>query len=211
MFSGNGDIHGYNPSFSYTTQKKASDSFELKESDMHENSYSIKESADYFGWLEGTVNLPLFGCGIRFHVKGDDPIYALRCAEYFEGITADNLKEHTALHTCLEALVGYVADMLDEHGGEFDIEDLFFDEYSSVGDLLKIIVPASLTFERSAYVPEEDCPIAFSLKFSFAPVPDETMEIALHGDVPVYAGEFSGVNPWNDNLLRKKYNYLSKR
>lgn len=198
-------------SFGYTTRKKDSDSFELKESDMHEKNYSIKESTDYFGWLEGTVNFPLFGCRMRFHVKSGDTIYAHRCAEYFEGIAAENLKEHTALYTCLEALVKYVADMLDEHSGEFELGNFIFDEYSSVGDLLKIIVPASLTFERSAYIPEEDCPIAFSLKFSFAPVPDEIMEIALHGDEPVYVGEYRGVSPWNDKLLKKKFNYLRGR
>lgn len=175
---------------------------------MHDDNYSIKESSDYFGQLEGKVNLPLFGCGIRFHVKGNDPVYALRCAEYFKGITAENLNEHTALYTCLEALVRYVADMLDDHGGEFDLGDFFFDEDSSVDDLLKIITPESLTFERSAYLPEEDCPIAYSVKFSLKPVPDEIMELAVRGDEAIYAGEYRGVSPWNDKLLKKKYNYL---
>lgn len=194
-------------SSSYTT-RKSSDSFDLRESDMRENNYSIKESADYFGRLEGKVNLPLFNCGIRFHVKGNDSVYALRCAENFEGITAENLKEQTALCTCLEALVKYAADMLDEHSGEFDTGDLFFDENSTVDDLLKIITPTGLVFERSAYLSEEDCPIAYSIKFSFVPVPDEIMEIALHGDIPIYAGEYRGVSAWNDKLLKKKYNYL---
>lgn len=177
---------------------------------MYDNNFSIKESTDYFGWIEGNVNLQLFGCRMRFHVKSADVIYARRCAEYFEAITADNLKEHPALYTCLEALAGYVSDMLDEHGGEFELGELFFDENSSVDDLLKIITPASLTFERSTYLPEEDCPIAYSIKFSFKPVPDEVMEIALHGDEAVYAGEFRGVSPWNDKLLKKKYNYLRR-
>lgn len=172
------------------------------------DNYLLSKSPGYFGCLDGRLHSPLFGREIAFLAKGCDDIYALRCAEYFEGITAENLKEHTAFYTCLEALVKYVSDMLEEHVGEFELGDFFFDEYSSVGDLLKIIVPASLTFERSAYLPEEDCPIAYSIKFSFAPVPDEIMEIALHGDVPVYAGEFLGASPWNEKLLRKKYNYL---
>lgn len=194
-------------SSSYTTQK-SSDSFDLKESDMHENNHSIKENTDYFGRLEGEVNFPLFGCRMRFHVKGNDPVYALRCAEYFELITAENLKEHTALYACLEALVGYVAEMLDEHIGEFELGGFFFDRYSTVDDLLKIITPTSLTFERSAYLSEEDCPIAYSIKFSFAPVPDEIMELAVRGDEAIYAGEYRGVSPWNDKLLKKKYNYI---
>lgn len=175
---------------------------------MSEKNYSIKESADYFGWLEGKVELPLFGCTLRFHVKGNDEVYARRCAEYLEGITAENIAKHTALQTCLEALVKYVADMLDEHSGEFDLGDVVFDEDSTVDDLLKMIEPISLTFERSSFVSEEECPIAYSIKFSFMPVPDETMEIALHGDTPIYAGESRGVSAWNEKLLKKKYNYL---
>lgn len=175
---------------------------------MSENNYSLKESTDYFGWLEGKAELPLFGCGVRFQVKGSDEVYARRCAEYFEKLTLENLKEQTALYTCFEALVKYVADMLDEHSGEFDLGDIVFDEYSTVGDLLKLITPESVTFERSSYISEEECPIAYSIKFSFAPVPDEVMEIALHGDVPIYAGEYHGVSAWNEKLLKKKYNYL---
>lgn len=196
-------------SFGYTTKNKGSDAFWI--SGGTENDYSIKQSEDFFGQLEGKVRIPLFNCGIRFHVKGDNPIYARRCAQYIETVTSENLKEQTALYTCLEALVKYVADMLDEHSGEFELGDFIFDEYSSVGDLLKMIAPTGLVFERSDYIPEEDCPIAFSLKFSFVPVPDEIMEIALHGDEPVYVGEYRGVSPWNDKLLKKKYNYLKWR
>lgn len=175
---------------------------------MSEKNYSIKENADHFGWLEGKAELPLFGCRIRFHVKGTDEVYARRCAEYFERITGENLEKHTALYTCLEALVRYVADMLDEHSGEFDLGDVEFDEDSTVNDLLRLITPESVTFERASYVSEEECPIAYSIKFSFSPVPDEVMEIALHGDVPIYVGEYRGVSAWNEKLLKKKYNYL---
>lgn len=187
------------------THRKSTDNFELKERDLHDNNYSIKESVDFFGWLEGKVNLPLFGCGIRFHVKGNDSVYAMSCAEYFEGITAENIKEHAALYACLEALVQYVADLLDD--GDFDLGETVFDENSSVEDLIKLLVPTALTFERDTYLSEEDCPVAFSLKICLAPVPDEMMEIALHGDAPIYVGEYRGVSPWNEKLLKKKWNY----
>ncbi len=190
------------------TERKSDDSFDLRELDFLGNNYGIKESAEFFGWCEGVVKLPLFGCGIKFRVKNGDSVYALRCAEYIETVTADNLKEQTALYSCLEALVGYVADMLEEHCGEFDTGDLIFDEYSMVSDLLKIIKPIALTFERFSLLSDEECPIAYSVKFCFTPVPDEIMEIAVRGDIPIYAGEFCGVSPWNDKLLKKKYNYL---
>lgn len=189
------------------TWRKSTDRLELTERNLHENSYSIRESSGYFGRLEGEVNLPLFGCRMLFNIKTPDTIYASRCAEYFENITVDNLKEHTALYACLEALVEYVSDLLEERGGEFELGDVFLDEGSSVDDLLKIIKPESLMFERDTYLTEEDCPIAYSIKFSLAPVPDEVMEIALHGDIPVYVGEYLGVSAWNDKLLKKKYNY----
>lgn len=204
----NNDLHIVNGGlYPNRNTRKSSDSLELKERHMHENSYSIRESSGYFGRLEGEVNFPLFGCRMIFHIKTPDAIYAGRCAEYFENITADNLKEHTALYACLEALVQYVSDLLEERGGEFELGDAFIDENSSVDDLLKIIKPESLMFERDSYCTEEECPIAYSIKFSLAPVPDEVMEIALHADTPVYVGEFSGVSPWNDKLLKKKWNY----
>lgn len=187
------------------TNRKSSDSFELGGKDLSEKNYSIKENTDFFGWLEGKVKLPLFGCGIRFHVKGNDNVYAVRCAEYFEKITAENVREHTALYKCLEALVQYVADLLED--GDFDLGEMVFDEDSTVEELIKLLTPTTLIFERSAYLSEEDCPIAYSIKFCLTPVPDEVMEIALHGDIPVYVGEYSGVSAWNDKLLKKKWNY----
>lgn len=203
MYDGlNGIPNGVVPS---GTRRNNSDSLELRERDMHENNFSIQESTDFFGRLEGKVNLPLFGCGIRFHVKGDDSVYALRCAEYIENVTPENLRGHTALYRCFEALAEYVAELIADN--DFDLGDVVFDEDSSVDDLIKILEPTALTFERDTYVVEEECPIAFSLKLSLAPVPDEVMEIALHGDVPIYVGEFRGVSPWNEKLLKKKWNY----
>lgn len=175
---------------------------------MNGRKYSIRENNDYFGRLEGEVVIPLFGCEMHFSVKGNDDIYAVRCAEFFESLSGGNLKEQTALYTCLEALLQYVADMLEEHSGEFDLDEAVIDGDSTVDDLLKLITPVGLMFERSPFIPEEECPLAYSIKFSFTPVPDQVMEVALHGDVPVYAGEYLGVSAWNDKLLKKKYNYL---
>ncbi len=173
---------------------------------MNDN-YSLCESKAYFGCLDGRLRSPLFGGEIVFLVKGDDPVYARRCAEYFEGITAENLAEYPVIEALFGALGEYVADLLDERGEEFELGDFAYDEGSPITDLLKALTPAGLVFERSGYVSEEECPPAFSLKLSFNPVPDELMEIALHGDVAVYAGEFRGVSPWNEKLLKKKWNY----
>lgn len=187
------------------TNRQSSDGFEAGGRDLRENNYSIKENTEFYGRLEGKVNLPLFGCGIRFHVKGDDSLYAVRCAEFIEKITVENLREYHTLYKCFEKLAEYVVDLLDE--SDFDLGDVVFDEDSSVEDLIKILSPTALVFERDTYVVEEECPIAFSLKLCLAPVPDEVMEIAIHGDVPVYVGEFRGVSPWNEKLLKKKWNY----
>lgn len=172
--------------------------------------YSLCESKAYFGCLDGRLRSPLFGRETEFLVKGGGEAYARRCAEYFEGITAENLAEYPALNALFGALGEYVVDLLDERGEEFELGDFAYDEDTPVGDLLKALTPAGLTFERFGYLSDEECPVAFSLKLSFAPVPDELMEIALHGDVAVYAGEFRGVSPWNDKLLKKKWNYARK-
>lgn len=191
------------------TNRKSSESFELKDSDLHDKNYSIKESAGYFGDLEGKFNFTLFGCGISFRVKGDDIIYARRCAEFFEGITAENFAEYPAMSALFEALGRYISDLLDERGEEIELGDFAFDEGSPITDLLKVLTPVGLTFERLSCLSEEESPIAFSLKLSFDPVPDEIVEIAAHGDVPVYAGEYRGVSPWNEKLLRKRWNYIN--
>lgn len=171
------------------------------------DNYSLCESKSYFGCLDGLLRSPLFGHEIEFLAKGCDETYACRCAEYFEGITAENLEEYPVLNALFEALGEYVIDFLDERGDEFELGDFAYDEDSPVTDLLKALTPVGLTFEKFGYLSDEECPIAFSIKFSFDPVADEFMEIALHGDVAVYAGEFRGVSPWNDKLIKKKWNY----
>lgn len=168
--------------------------------------YSLS-STSYFNCLDGRLESPLFGRKIPFLAKNCDDIYALRCAEYFEGITPENLAEYPALIKLFAALGEYLTDMLEERGDNFDIGDFEYDGNASVTDLLKVLSPERLVFERFGYLTDEDCPPAFSLKLSFNPVPDEIMEIALHGDVAVYAGEFRGVSPWNEKLLKKKWNY----
>ena len=189
------------------TERETVDSFGISGIDGFETNRAIRESPEFFGWLEGKTRFPLFNCGMLFRVKSRDSVYAQRCAEYIESITAENLREHAALYKCFEALADYVADMLEEHSGEFDLGGMMFDKYSTVEDLIKLIAPAALTFERHDLLSEEESPIAFSLKLFFKPVPDEFMEIALHGNEPIYAGEYRGVSPWNENLSKKKYNY----
>lgn len=171
------------------------------------DTYAMRESKAYFGCLDGRLSSPLFGREIAFLVKGGDEIYGARCAEYFEKITAENLGEYPVLNALFEALGEYVIDLLDDRGEEFELGDFSFDEESPITDLLKSLSPVGITFERFGYLTEEECPPAFSLKLSFDPVADEYMEIALHGDVAVYAGEFRGVSPWNDKIIRKKWNY----
>ena len=187
------------------TKRKSSESYELKESDLHDNNYSIKESADYFGDVEGKLRFTLFGCGIAFRVKGDDVVYARRCAEYIEGITAENIAEYPAMNALFKALGRYVADLLEERGDEWELDSFTFGEDTELADVIKLLTPAGLIFERHQCLSEEDSPIAFSLKLSFDPVPDEIAEIAAHGDVPVYAGEYRGVSPWNERVLKKKW------
>ena len=172
-----------------------------------ENKYSLREN-DLRGCLEGELFSPLFGRKIRFLAKNCDEIYAVRCAEYFENITLDIMRENAELSKLVDGAAAYILDLVDEN--DFYLENFSFDEDSPSEEIFKFLTPAALVFEKFKLLDDEDCPIAFSLKMSFDPVPDEAVEIAIHGEVPVYAGEFSGVSPWNDRLLKKRWNYISE-
>lgn len=172
-----------------------------------DKNFSLKISGKYFGCFEGEVYSPLFGRKIEFLAKGCDEIYARRCAEYFETITPELVREDAALSALAEGLAAYILELVDEN--DFDIGHFALDEDSPSEDVFKTVSPAGLVFERFKLLSDEDCPIAFALKLSFNPVPDELAEIALHGDVPLYAGEYRGVSPWNDRLLKKSWNYIS--
>lgn len=134
--------------------------------------YSLSGTS-YFNCLDGRLESPLFGREIPFLAKNCDEIYARRCAEYFEGITSENLTEYPALNKLFAALGEYLTNMLEERGDDFDIGDFEYDDNAPITDLLKVLSPERLVFERFGYLTDEDCPPAFSLKLSFDPVPDE--------------------------------------
>ena len=172
-----------------------------------ENNYFLREN-DRYNCLEGELYSPLFEMKIRFFAKNCDEIYAVRCAEYFETITKDTMCENAELSVLADGVAAYILDLIEEN--DFDLGNFSFDENSPGVEIFKYLTPAALVFERFKLLDDEDCPVAFSLKMSFDPVPDEAVEIALHGDVPVYAGEYRKVDPWNDRLLKKKWNYISE-
>lgn len=167
--------------------------------------YEIRESGGYFGRLEGKLYSELFGCKIPFLTsKNCGEEYARRCAEFFEGLSLSD----EALNRVLSAAGEYLFDFLEEHADEFEIDTAGFDEPSAEA-VPEISEPVSLVFERSSLLSDDDCPPAFSLKLRIKEVPDEIFEIAMREDFPVYAGEYRGVSPCNERLLKKKHNYVS--
>lgn len=171
------------------------------------NNYSLRDSERY-SCLEGELFSPLFGRKVRFLAKGCDSVYAVRCAEYFETINVDTMRGDAALSALADGTAAYILDLIEEN--EFELGDFAFNEDTPSVEIFKFLTPSALVFERFKLLDDEDCPIAFSLKMSFDPVPDEAAEIAVHGDVPVYAGEYRGVSPWNDRLLKKRWNYIKQ-
>lgn len=168
------------------------------------SNFEIRESGGYFGRLEGKLYSELFGCKIPFLTsKNCGEEYARRCAEFFEGLSLSD----DALNRVLSAAGEYLVDFFDECSDEFDFitEDL---SEITAETVVEISEPVSLVFERSGLLSDEDCPPAFSLKMRLKELPDEIFEIAMREDYPVYAGEFSGVSPWNERLLKKKHNYI---
>ncbi len=166
--------------------------------------YKIHESKGYFGRLEGVVNSALFGCEIPFLTsKSSGEEYARRCAGYFESLTLEN----ETLKAVLDAAAEYLTDFLDENGDSFDYEKSSYEEMTA-GSIIRLCEPVQLNFEQHDLLSEEDSPIAFALKLRLKELPDEIFEIAMREDTPVYAGEYRGVSPWNDKLLKKKWNYV---
>lgn len=166
--------------------------------------YQIRESERYFNRLEGVLHSELFGANIPFEAKNCDETYAVRCAEFFEKLTLEN----ETFSRLVDAGLDYIADLLDERGDEFDLGE------EADGDLtaenfLKLTAPALIVFERHELLSDEDSPVAFGMKMYLRAVPDEIFELAMQEEQAVYAGEYRGVSPWNDKLLRKKWNYLS--
>lgn len=166
--------------------------------------YSLHVSEKYFNRLEGVLNSKLFGGNIPFEAKNCDEGYARRCAEFFEELDLEN----DPFFEIIGAGTDYVLDLLEERGDEFDLgED--FDEFSPE-DFLRITEPVVIVFERHELLTNEDSPVAFSMKMHLKAVPDETFELAMQEDKAIYAGEYRGVSPWNEKLLKKKWNYVGK-
>ncbi len=167
--------------------------------------FELRESSGYFGRLEGKVYSAIFGCKIPFLTsKNCGEEYARRCAEFFEGLSLSD----EAFNRIFSAAGEYLVDFFEERGDEFDFitEDLSEITAETVVELSE---PVSLAFEKNSLLSDEDCPPAFSLKMRLKELPDEIFEIAMREDYPVYAGEYGGVSPWNERLLKKKYNYIS--
>lgn len=167
--------------------------------------YGIKESSGYFGRLEGVVFSELFGCEIPFMtVKGSEVVYARRCAEFIEKLSLDD----EAVSSLFEAAADYLTDFFDEHSGEYDIDESNYEEITAES-VVKLCTPGQLIFEQHDLLSEEECPVAFSMKLVLKELPDEFFEIAMRENMPVYVGEYRGVSPWNENILKKKWNYIS--
>ncbi len=166
--------------------------------------YEIHESKGYFGRLEGVVSSALFGCRVSFLTsKGSGELFARRCAAYFESLSLEN----DTLKAVLDAAAEYLTDFLDENGDSFEYEKSRYEEITAES-IVRLCVPVQLFFEQHDLLSEEDSPIAFSLKLRLKELPDEIFEIAMREDTPIYAGEYRGVSPWNDKLLKKKWNYI---
>lgn len=166
--------------------------------------YGIQESKGYFWRLEGVVNSVLFRCKVPFLTDRDgEEVFARRCAEYFESLTLEN----EAFRRVLNYAAEYLTDFFDEHSGEFDIDESKYEDITAES-IVKLCEPVQLIFEKHDLLSDEDSPLAFSMKLRLKDLPDEIFEIAMREDMPVYAGEYRGVSPWDERLLKKKWNYI---
>ena len=167
------------------------------------NKYFIRESEHYFNRLEGVLRSELFGERISFEAKKCGEIYAERCADFFEKLTLEN----EIFSELVRAGIDYIADLLDERGDEFDLGVEYYEEITAE-NFVKMTIPQWIVFERHELLSDEECPAAFSIKMALRAVPDEIFELAMQEEKAIYAGEYRGVSPWNDRLLKKKWNYI---
>ncbi len=167
--------------------------------------YSFRVSEKYFNRLEGVLNSKLFGGNIPFEAKNCDESYAKRCAEFFEKLSIEN----DAFFELIDGGMDYVLDLIEERGEEFDLGGDMDEEFTPER-FVEITVPDVVVFERHELLTNEDSPIAFSMKMHLRAVPDETFELAMQEDKAIYAGEYRGVSPWNEKLLKKKWNYVGR-
>lgn len=96
--------------------------------------------------------------------------------------------------------------MLEEHAGEFAFDVIEF----NAQNVAPFIVPVELHTQSFRLLSEEDSPAAFSVKFAFSPVADQYIEWTVRGEQAVYAGEYIGVSPWDEKILRKSWNYVGE-
>ncbi|MCH5204555.1 MAG: hypothetical protein J1F03_07385 [Oscillospiraceae bacterium] len=164
--------------------------------------YSIHNSEKYFNRLEGVLYSKLFDLKLPFVAKNCDEEYAKRCAEFFEALDLDS----EAFSELICAGIDYVTELLDERGDEFDLGEEF-DEMTPE-DFLRITAPVVIVFEKHSLLTDDDSPIGFSIQMRLREVADEFFELAMQEEKPIYAGEYRGVSPWNEKLLKKKWNYV---
>lgn len=163
----------------------------------------FRPSANFFGSMEAELDLKLFGTRVRTIARRCGEVYGRRCAAYL-----DDLPEKL-LDTLQRATLAYLIDLLDEHEGEFELPTgLILDEDTDPAEVMHWITPVQAVLDNGI-LSEEDAPPAFSIKLLFRPVPDEFLEWTVRDDTAVYVGEYADVSPWNEKIMKKKWNYIN--
>ncbi len=153
----------------------------------------------YYNAVGGVLHSARYRCDTELFGKKVGEGYVKRCAEYFEALPENILSALKA------ASAEYLNDFLEENEGDLDTD--WLDEVTAE-NVMMFLVPVRLTVFPHELLTEEDAPPAFSVKLMFSPVPDTLVEWAVRGDTAVYVGEYREVNPWNEKLRTKRWNYL---
>lgn len=164
----------------------------------------FKESKDYYDSLEAVIPSELFGGRmVQAVAKKCGELYARRCRQHFDNMPADLLDK------LQRATAAYIIDLIEEHEDEFDLPAHFiFDEETPTEEVMQWIKPLLIVFD-CGILHDDDAPPAYSIKLMFAPVPDEYIEWVIRDDSMVYVGEYREISPWNEKVLKKKWNYIN--
>lgn len=169
------------------------------------NKYNLHEGG-FYGRLEGTVRFTYFCCDVPFILNsGSGEVYAERCCEFVEKLTC----EHTVFKRLLEVIACYLTDYIDELREDADDFDFALPEAVTAEDVSAFCRPVHLSFQQHELLYEEDSPVAFVMKMSLNILPDEEFMVAMNENDIIYVGECRNISVWNENLLTKKYNYIT--
>ncbi len=163
----------------------------------------FKPSKDFYGSMEAEIHWSLFNRDVWAIGRKCGEVYARRCTQHIENLPEEMIAK------LQEATLLYLIDFLDEHEDELELPTgLILDEETDPAEIMHWVRPVLITYDKGV-LSDEEAPPAISIKLMFTAVPDEFLEWVIRDNMIVYIGEYDDISPWNDKIMKKKWNYIN--